>query len=93
MSSLRWTVSRWSSSRPCEEALARTRELGLFPERLDASPYAFEAAEEGQDIQRPGTDRPDIQGPTLPYCTLCMRVEGFGKGVGGVNWRGCQMSW
>ncbi|GAA4072420.1 RNA-binding protein [Streptomyces shaanxiensis] len=44
-----------SSSRPCEEALARTRELGLFPERLDASPYAFDEDEE-QDIQRPGDD-------------------------------------
>ncbi|MCX4767957.1 hypothetical protein OG562_44930 [Streptomyces sp. NBC_01275] len=43
-----------SSSRPCAEALARTRELGLFPERLDASPYAFEADEEG--VQRPGDD-------------------------------------
>lgn len=43
-----------SSSRPCEEALARTRELGLFPERLDASPYGFEA--EGEGIQRPGDD-------------------------------------
>ncbi|MFC9509486.1 RNA-binding protein [Streptomyces sp. NPDC057002] len=45
-----------SSSRPCEEALARTRERGLFPERLDASPYAFEAEEEEQVIQRPGDD-------------------------------------
>ncbi|MER5227500.1 RNA-binding protein [Streptomyces flaveus] len=45
-----------SSSLPCEEAVARTRELGLFPERLDASPYAFEAEEEEQDIQRPGDD-------------------------------------
>ncbi|MFD3455422.1 RNA-binding protein [Streptomyces sp. NPDC058691] len=45
-----------SSSRPCEEALARTRELGLFPERLDASPYAFEAEEEEQVTQRPGDD-------------------------------------
>ncbi|WP_234439881.1 RNA-binding protein [Streptomyces bicolor] len=44
-----------SSSRPCEEAVARTRELGLFPERLAVSPYAFEAEEE-QDIQRPGDD-------------------------------------
>ncbi|MGW7367782.1 RNA-binding protein [Streptomyces sp. NPDC054841] len=43
-----------SSSRPCEEALDRTRELGLFPERLGASPYDFEAEEEG--IQRPGDD-------------------------------------
>ncbi|MFC8143713.1 RNA-binding protein [Streptomyces paradoxus] len=45
-----------SSSRPCEEALAVTRELGLFPERLDASPYAFEAEEEEQYIQRPADD-------------------------------------
>ncbi|MEU9330615.1 hypothetical protein AB0D91_43875 [Streptomyces canus] len=41
--------------------LARKRwppplELGLFPERLDASPYAFEAEEEEQVIQRPGDD-------------------------------------
>ncbi|WP_181786216.1 S1 RNA-binding domain-containing protein [Streptomyces phytophilus] len=41
------------SSRPCEEALARTRALGLFPERLDASPYDMEADE---DVQRPGDD-------------------------------------
>lgn len=45
-----------SSSRPCEEALAHARELGLFPERLDASPYAFGAEEEEQGIQRPGDD-------------------------------------
>ncbi|MFF2518128.1 RNA-binding protein [Streptomyces sp. NPDC058086] len=43
-----------SSSRPCEEALARTRELGLFPGRMDASPYGFEAEEDGG--QRPGDD-------------------------------------
>ncbi|MER7177953.1 RNA-binding protein [Streptomyces hyaluromycini] len=43
-----------SSSRPCEEALARTRELGLFPRRMDASPYGFEAEEDGG--QRPGDD-------------------------------------
>jgi small subunit ribosomal protein S1 len=43
-----------SSSRPCEEALAVTRELGLFPERVDASPYAFEA--EQQSIQRSADD-------------------------------------
>ncbi|MGG8410475.1 RNA-binding protein [Streptomyces sp. 12297] len=41
------------SSRPCEEALARTRALGLFPERLSTSPYNMEAAEE---VQRPGDD-------------------------------------
>ncbi|WP_328336085.1 RNA-binding protein [Streptomyces violaceus] len=45
-----------SSSRPCEKALARTRELGLFSERLDASPYALEAEEEEQVIQRPADD-------------------------------------
>jgi small subunit ribosomal protein S1 len=43
-----------SSSRPCEEASARARELGLFPERLDASPYGFEAEEDV--VQRPGDD-------------------------------------
>ncbi|MET8099311.1 RNA-binding protein [Streptomyces sp. NPDC005236] len=43
-----------SSSRPCDAALARTRELGLFPERMDASPYSFDEEEEG--IQRPGDD-------------------------------------
>ncbi|QGZ47033.1 RNA-binding protein [Streptomyces sp. QHH-9511] len=42
------------SSRPCEGALVRTRELGLFPERVDVSPYDFEAEEEG--VQRPGDD-------------------------------------
>lgn len=46
-----------SSSRPCEAALAHTRQLGLFPKRLDASPYAFEAEEEEQQVtQRPGDD-------------------------------------
>ncbi|MBO0510561.1 RNA-binding protein [Streptomyces beijiangensis] len=43
-----------SSSRPCEKALARTRGLGLFPERMAVSPYAFEAGQEG--VQRPGDD-------------------------------------
>ncbi|MGW1012700.1 S1 RNA-binding domain-containing protein [Streptomyces termitum] len=42
------------SSRPCEEALARTRALGLFPERLDSSPYERET--DGADVQRPGDD-------------------------------------
>ncbi|MFZ4278279.1 RNA-binding protein [Streptomyces arboris] len=31
-----------ASNRPCEDAVARTRELGLFPEPLTASPYAAE---------------------------------------------------
>lgn len=43
------------SSRPCPDALALTRALGLFPERLDASPYGFEDEEPG--IQRPADDR------------------------------------
>ncbi|WP_406729453.1 RNA-binding protein [Streptomyces sp. GD-15H] len=43
-----------SSSRPCKEALARTRTTGLFPERLSASPYGFETEEGG--VQRPGDD-------------------------------------
>ncbi|MFF3844921.1 S1 RNA-binding domain-containing protein [Streptomyces sp. NPDC002328] len=42
------------SSRPCEEALSRTRALGLFPERVDASPYTMET--DGEDVQRPGDD-------------------------------------
>ncbi|MFG3254018.1 RNA-binding protein [Streptomyces sp. NPDC048172] len=42
------------SSRPCHAALARTRELGLYPERLDASPYDFEPDEDG--VLRPGDD-------------------------------------
>lgn len=45
-----------SSSRPCEGALVRTRELGLFPERLAGSPYAFGADEEERGIQRPADD-------------------------------------
>ncbi|MGW0631993.1 S1 RNA-binding domain-containing protein [Streptomyces sp. NPDC002758] len=42
------------SSRPCEEAVARTRALGLFPERLDASPYDVETDRRG--AQRPADD-------------------------------------
>jgi small subunit ribosomal protein S1 len=42
------------SSRPCARALARTRALGLFPERTDVSPYAFETEEEG--VRRPADD-------------------------------------
>ncbi|WP_432152357.1 S1 RNA-binding domain-containing protein [Streptomyces sp. bgisy029] len=41
------------SDRPCERARARTRRLGLFPERLDSSPYAMET---GEDVQRPADD-------------------------------------
>ncbi|MFJ2899374.1 S1 RNA-binding domain-containing protein [Streptomyces sp. NPDC087218] len=42
------------SVRPCEEALARTRALGLFPERLDSSPYGMET--DDAKVQRPGDD-------------------------------------
>ncbi|MFD5574334.1 S1 RNA-binding domain-containing protein [Streptomyces cadmiisoli] len=40
------------SSLPCEAALARTRSLGLFPERLDSSPYEF-APDDPLHVQRP----------------------------------------
>ncbi|WP_434597894.1 RNA-binding protein [Streptomyces sp. A5-4] len=40
------------SSCPCEAALARTRSLGLFPERVHASPYDF-APDDPQHVQRP----------------------------------------
>lgn len=40
------------SSRPCDAALTRTRALGLFPERLDASPYDF-APDDPAYVQRP----------------------------------------
>jgi small subunit ribosomal protein S1 len=36
------------SSQPCERAVARTRALGLFPERLDRSPYDIELNEVGE---------------------------------------------
>ncbi|WP_030299101.1 S1 RNA-binding domain-containing protein [Streptomyces katrae] len=42
------------SSDPCPVAVARTRALGLFPERLDASPY--EAEVDGPGVQRPADD-------------------------------------
>ncbi|MGW7660609.1 S1 RNA-binding domain-containing protein [Streptomyces sp. NPDC054756] len=42
------------SSRPCEEAIARTRALGLFPERVDVSPYDMET--DGEGVQRPADD-------------------------------------
>ena len=40
------------SSRPCEAALASTRSLGLFPERLDGSPYDF-VPDDPLHVQRP----------------------------------------
>lgn len=57
------------SSKPCEEALARTRELGLFPERLDASPYEA-------DYDEPGEQRPadDIFWDRLRWCVAMGRA-------------------
>ncbi|WP_330300338.1 S1 RNA-binding domain-containing protein [Streptomyces sp. NBC_00503] len=43
------------SSRPCEAALDRTRALGLFPERLEKSPYDF-APDDPAYVQRPADD-------------------------------------
>ncbi|MCX5155720.1 S1 RNA-binding domain-containing protein [Streptomyces sp. NBC_00291] len=43
------------SDKPCERALARTRALGLFPERLEASPY-------DADFDEPGVQRPADEG-------------------------------
>ncbi|MGW4896790.1 S1 RNA-binding domain-containing protein [Kitasatospora sp. NPDC004240] len=43
-----------SADRPCEAAVARTRELGLFPEPLDASPYDADSDDRGG--QRPADD-------------------------------------
>ncbi|MEU3290238.1 hypothetical protein [Streptomyces longwoodensis] len=40
------------SNKPCETALARTRALGLFPERIAASPYDF-APDDAPYVQRP----------------------------------------
>ncbi|NEB37719.1 S1 RNA-binding domain-containing protein [Streptomyces sp. SID14515] len=42
------------SDRPCERALAQTRRLGLFAERLDSSPYAVET--DGEQVRRPADD-------------------------------------
>ncbi|WP_329016494.1 S1 RNA-binding domain-containing protein [Streptomyces sp. NBC_01601] len=43
-----------SSDEPCESALESTRALGLFPERLPASPYEPDFDEPG--VQRPADD-------------------------------------
>lgn len=40
-----------SSDKPCEGAVSRTRALGLFPERLESSPY-------DSDFDDPGVQRP-----------------------------------
>jgi len=41
------------TNRPCEDAVARTATLGLFPERLDASPYDPAAREQPLSPPRP----------------------------------------
>ncbi|MGW2658562.1 S1 RNA-binding domain-containing protein [Streptomyces sp. NPDC001478] len=43
------------SGEPCEEAVARTRSFGLFPERIDASPYDI-AHDTEPGEQRPADD-------------------------------------
>jgi hypothetical protein len=47
------------SNRLCEEALARTRALGLLPERLTASPYDYG---HGRGTARPATGRRRVLG-------------------------------
>jgi small subunit ribosomal protein S1 len=50
-----WDQYLWvASTAPCQAALARAREAGLFPERVDASPYAF--APDELEMQRPAGD-------------------------------------
>jgi small subunit ribosomal protein S1 len=50
-----WDQYLWvASTAPCQAALARAREAGLFPERVDASPYAFTPDE--LEVQRPAGD-------------------------------------
>ncbi|MFE7764724.1 S1 RNA-binding domain-containing protein [Streptomyces sp. NPDC057438] len=57
------------SSEPYEEALAHTRALGLFPERLDASPY-------DPDYDEPGEQRPadDVFWARLRWCVAERRA-------------------
>ncbi|MGW3157549.1 S1 RNA-binding domain-containing protein [Streptomyces sp. NPDC001089] len=43
-----------TSDRTCERAVARTRDLGLFPERLEASPYDTDF--DGAGVQRPADE-------------------------------------
>ncbi|MFI5476876.1 hypothetical protein ACIA6D_42795 [Streptomyces cacaoi] len=44
------------SNRHCEEALVRTRATGLFPERVNSSPYDFDSEIEGAGTPQPGDD-------------------------------------
>ncbi|MFC8826756.1 S1 RNA-binding domain-containing protein [Streptomyces sp. NPDC057137] len=52
---------------PCEAAVARTRELGLFAERVDVSPYDVD---HGADYDEPGEQRPadDLFWERLSWC-------------------------
>ncbi|MFC8077968.1 S1 RNA-binding domain-containing protein [Streptomyces sp. NPDC057307] len=52
---------------PCEEAVARTGELGLFAERVDVSPYD---ADYDADYNEPGEQRPadDLFWERLSWC-------------------------
>ncbi|MFF4368209.1 hypothetical protein [Streptomyces sp. NPDC001594] len=62
------------SNLPCETALARTRALGLFPERMDASPYDF-APDDPAYVQRPA------DADSGPACT------GRSVATGRCSWR------
>ncbi|MFE1288266.1 S1 RNA-binding domain-containing protein [Streptomyces sp. NPDC058751] len=56
-----------SSDQPCERAVAHTRALGLFPERLAASPY-------DADFDEPGVQRPaDEDFWALLHWSIAMR--------------------
>ncbi|WP_443034716.1 hypothetical protein [Streptomyces sp. BE308] len=46
-----------SSDKPCLRAVAHTRALGLFPERLETSPYDADFDEPG--VRRPADERPE----------------------------------
>jgi hypothetical protein len=63
-----------TSAVPGRAALARAREAGLFPERVDASPYAFTPDE--LEMQRPagsqtGSQRPQAPGPCQDTPSHC----------------------
>ncbi|ONM47891.1 MULTISPECIES: S1 RNA-binding domain-containing protein [Nocardia] len=70
------------TSDPCERALSRTRELGLFPERLEASPYDAALDEE------PGEQRPadDIFWARLRWCIATHQAAILEEGyIGGAS--------
>ena len=43
-----------ASAVPCHAALARARQAGLFPERIESSPHVFTLDQD--DMQRPAGD-------------------------------------